>query len=139
MDWVTQRDGHVYHTLLQCLDGDVVIAGFIVFLCLTIFIGYLRIALFWLRCMYRVTNKESQKALRKLIYIFIFCGISSYLWTVIKILFPGWIPYVLFLGVLNYYTWSFNLRKSYFSSIDNFFREHERIVESLIDRGRNDK
>jgi PAS domain S-box-containing protein len=100
-----------YHTLYHCMHGDTLWIAITVGLDLAVAVGYLLIARSWGESERLIQNVNPAKvALGRLKNIFIFCGICGYLFIPIKMFWPAWRLYDMFMAVLVFLTWRYALR-----------------------------
>jgi hypothetical protein len=88
LDWLT-GGAAPYHTLIHCMRHDYFWVSIIVALDLGIFGGYLRIARSWSRHARKAPDSEAKRAMSDLRWIFVFCS-TTYLWSLIDIVWPAW-------------------------------------------------
>ncbi len=96
-----------YMTLDHCMNHDLVWIGLTVVLDLAVACGYLLIARHWWTNQRNLDGSPAKQALGNMRNIFVFCGLCGYLFIPIKMVWPAWRLYDLFLGVLAYYTWRY--------------------------------
>ncbi len=112
MEWVRQTadwfagNGR-YHTLFQCMGGDTFWIGLTVVLDIAVAGGYCLIALHWARNQRGLPPIPAKRALGDLRNIFLFCGICGYLFIPIKMVWPAWRLYDMFMIALVYFTWRY--------------------------------
>lgn len=104
--WLTGGE-HQYMTLYHCMSHDRLWIAITVILDFAIAGGYALIALHWWRNQQRVAPSPARAALGTIRNIFIFCGICGYLFIPIKMFWPAWRLYDIFLLALAYYTWRY--------------------------------
>lgn len=126
-----------YHTLVHCLQKDWVTLSVVILLCSLNIVGYLLIAYHWKRCETGQTRSTHIKVLQDLRYIFIFCGICGYLFPVVKIFWPAWRLWAVFMVVLVCVTWRFaltarKLKVIYVSQEQNEIY-HKRVGQLIAD------
>jgi hypothetical protein len=96
-----------YMTLLHCMRHDTLWIAITVFLDLTVATGYCLIALHWWRNERDIPDSPAKQALGRMKNIFIFCGLCGYLFIPLKMFWPAWRLYDLFMTVLAYNTWRY--------------------------------
>lgn len=96
-----------YMSLYHCMDHDVLWIAITVSLELAVVAGYLLIARHWAQNQRRLQNKVARNALGSMRNIFVFCAICGYAFIPIKMVWPAWRLYDLFLVVLVYFTWRY--------------------------------
>jgi len=74
---------------------------------LAVALGYSLIALHWWRQQRGAQLSLAHRALGNMKNIFVFCGICGYIFIPIKMVWPAWRLYDLFLAVLAFYTWRY--------------------------------
>src|SRR3954468_729353 len=105
-DWFT-GDGR-YSTLYHCMGGDTFWIVATVVLDVAVAAGYLLIARHWWvneRTLPR--HLPARRALGNMRNIFVFCGICGYAFIPIKMVWPAWRLYDLFMVMLVYFTWKY--------------------------------
>jgi len=140
MDYIRQfiawcaGDGR-YMPLPHCMDHDTPWMIVTVSLDLSIALGYMLIAVHWWRNAWHLPQVPGKRALGNLRNMFIFCGICGYLFIPIKMVWPAWRLYDMFLAVLAIITWRFvlgarDLRVVY-SAIGHSNKLAEELQQSL--------
>src|SRR5262245_32190728 len=108
-DWLT-GGANRYMTLFHCMRNDVVWIVITVALDVSVATGYMLIALHWWRNQRRVPPTPARTALGNIRNIFIFCGICGYLFIPVKMFWPAWRLYDIFMMVLVYFTWKYAMK-----------------------------
>lgn len=104
-EWLT--GGPVgYQTLLHCLRHDYTWIALIVLVDLTIFFGYVRIALNWGKHAGDEENSTAKRSLHDMRNVFVFCGVT-YIWTSVDLVWPAWRLLFLAKLALAFYTWRY--------------------------------
>jgi signal transduction histidine kinase len=98
-----------YMRLYGCMRHDTFWIALTVTLDFSIAIGYAIIAWHWWRNQRSLPDVPAKRALATIRNIFIFCGLCGYLFIPIKMLWPAWRLYDLFLMLLTYSTWRYVL------------------------------
>lgn len=106
LDWFSGGETP-YMNLVHCMNHDWFWIGATIALDLSVAIGYAVIALHWLRNERKTPASQAKDALASMRNIFIFCGTCGYLFIPIKMYWPAWRLYDLFLAFLVYYTWKY--------------------------------
>jgi len=124
-----------YMVLPHCMDHDTPWIIVTVTLDLSIALGYMFIAFHWWRNARHLPQVPGKSALANLRNMFIFCGICGYVFIPIKMVWPAWRLYDMFLAVLALITWRFvlgsrDLRVVY-SAIGHTSRLAEELAQSL--------
>ncbi len=105
IDWFAGSGN--YMTLKHCMGGDNFWIGLTVTLDFAVAAGYGLIAIHWWRNQKLLQNVNARRALGRMRDIFFFCGICGYLFIPIKMVWPAWRLYDMFLAVLVYVTWRY--------------------------------
>lgn len=129
--WFAGGSDHPYHTLFHCMMGDRFWAFLTVGLDVTIAAGYAMIAWHWWKNQRISPNTPAKKALRNIRDIFIFCAVCGYVFIPVKMVWPAWRLYDMFLAVLAYSTWRYVLRTGDFKVIYNELGQSHRLKEEL--------
>lgn len=120
----------------ECMRHDAPLITAVILLNAAVAVGYLWIAILWRRARQNSPDSEAKRSLTKLIYIFLFCGLNGYAFTIIRIFIPLWRPYVFSLAMLVIITWWYvvkagNLR-IIFRALDRERAVSDKIV-SIVD------
>jgi signal transduction histidine kinase len=108
LDWFAGGSGpDRYHTLWDCMAHDTLWVTITVLLDLTVAAGYGLIALHWWHNQRSLHNHPARIALGRMRNIFLFCGICGYIFIPIKMVWPAWRLYDIFMLVLAYTTWRY--------------------------------
>lgn len=107
LDWFAGGRTHPYHTLWHCMGHDTPWVIITVALDLTVAAGYGVIAYHWWVNQRRLENAQARVALARMRNIFLLCGICGYLFIPVKMFWPAWRLYDIFLVFLAYYTWRY--------------------------------
>ncbi len=94
-----------YMDLRHCMGHDTFWIGLTVALDLAVAAGYGLIAIHWWRNEKLLDNPQAKRALGRMRNIFFFCGICGYIFIPVKMFWPAWRLYDLFLVALVYFTW----------------------------------
>jgi signal transduction histidine kinase len=129
-DWFTGGP-HQYHTLFMCMNGDVLWIAITVSLDLAVAIGYALIAMHWWKNQMHVPPTPARRALGNIRNIFIFCGICGYTFIPIKMFWPGWRLYDIFLMVLVYFTWKYALQAKDLKVVYNELGRSNELAKDL--------
>lgn len=132
IDWLSTSSytGEAYHTLLTCLQGDIVLMVLIYSLCTVVLAGYIKIYRMFLSLIHEVEHTPAAQTFRRLADIFLYCGLSGYGFTLVSMFFPVWKIQPVLLLLLAYATWDFILRKSNLLSIRSYFECKIKSLES---------
>lgn len=106
LDWFT-GGSTPYMTLYHCMNEDVLWVTITVVLDVAIATGYVLIARHWWINERTLPDIPAKRALRSLRNIFLLCGTCGYLFVPIKMVWPAWRLYDIFLVVLVYWTWKY--------------------------------
>src|SRR5262245_5423746 len=110
LDWFTGGAERPYMRLAGCMRHDVLWIGITLALDLAVASGYVLIAMHWWRNQKHLPDVPAKRALAHMRNIFLFCGICGYLFIPIKMFWPAWRLYDIFMGFLVYFTWRYALR-----------------------------
>jgi signal transduction histidine kinase len=98
-----------YHRLSMCMQHDTFWIAVTVTLDLLVAIGYVIIAYHWSRNERALPQSLARTALRTMRNIFVFCGLCGYLFIPVKMFWPAWRLYDIFMVGLVFYTWRYAL------------------------------
>lgn len=73
----------------------------------TVVIGYVRIFIFWRRAYLDEAPQDRNKKMMQLAYIFLFCAVCGYAFSLLAYFWPAYRLLAVFLFVLNVFTWGF--------------------------------
>jgi signal transduction histidine kinase len=107
--WFTGGVDHQYMKLAGCMKGDTLWIAITVTFDLAVATGYSLIALHWMRNGRNLPDVPAKRALSHMRNIFVFCGICGYLFIPIKMFWPAWRLYDIFMAFLVYFTWQYAL------------------------------
>ena len=107
LDWFAGGAHHSYMTLVHCMGHDWLWIGVTVALDLAVASGYLVIARHWWSNQRTLAPGPARKALGSMRNIFVFCGICGYIFIPIKMFWPAWRLYDMFMLVLAWLTWRY--------------------------------
>jgi two-component system CheB/CheR fusion protein len=100
--------------------------------------GYVIIAMHWRTAERSVAASPCKTALNRLKNIFVFCGLCGYIFIPIKMFWPAWRLYDIFMAVLVYYTWRYVLKaadlKAVYAELNRSQRLREDLENSRADR-----
>jgi len=96
-----------YMKLSECMNHDTFWLVLTVGLDISVACGYTLIALHWWRNCRTMPDTPARKALNNMRNIFLFCGICGYAFIPIKMVYPAWRLYDMFMMVLVYFTWDY--------------------------------
>ncbi len=96
-----------YMTMRCCMNSDWFWIVLTVTLDVAVAAGYAMIALHWWRNSRRLPPSPAKKALGNMRDIFLFCGICGYTFIPIKMVWPAWRLYDMFMIILVYITWKY--------------------------------
>lgn len=106
MNWFSGGEMQ-YRTLFHCMQNDKLWIAITVTLDIAVATGYIVIAAHWWKNQKRVPPTPARDALANIRNIFIFCGLCGYVFIPVKMFWPAWRLYDLFMAVLVYLTWSY--------------------------------
>jgi signal transduction histidine kinase len=107
LQWFAGGSDHPYMRLWHCMSMDLLWVSITIFLDLSIACGYILIASHWLRNERLLPDSPSKRAMAAMKNIFIFCGLCGYAFIPIKMFWPAWRLYDIFLAALAFYTWRY--------------------------------
>jgi hypothetical protein len=136
LGWFTGGEHYDYRTLIHCLDHDMVSVTMIVVLCIGVFSGYMMIAWRWFKAAQSAPDSQAKKALNDLKWIFLICGICSYLWVILDTVWPGWRLYMLVLVALNFFTWRYVLRLDALEGVYKYLKDRDDLVQEIEEKQR---
>jgi signal transduction histidine kinase len=96
-----------YMNLVHCMGQDYLWISITVALDFAVAAGYLLIAKHWWTNERTLPDSPARRALAAMRNIFLFCGICGYLFIPIKMIWPAWRLYDLFMVALVYFTWRY--------------------------------
>jgi signal transduction histidine kinase len=128
-DWATGYGK--YHTLFHCMGRDVLWVAITVTLDLAVAAGYGLIAIHWWKNQLTLPASPARSALGTMRNIFGFCGICGYVFIPIKMFWPGWRVYDIFLAFLVYYTWRYALGAKNLKVIYSAIGRSNQLAEDL--------
>jgi len=99
---------------------------------LTVATGYILIAGHWLKNQKSLRNPRAKRAMGRMKNIFIFCGLCGYIFIPIKMFWPAWRLYDLFMCVLVYFTWRYALDTRGLRVVYNELNLSEELAEDLV-------
>ena len=109
--WASLRDWFAgngrYTNLVHCMGHDTFWIVVTVALDFAVAAGYLLIALHWRKNQRYLADSPAKHALGNMRNIFLFCGICGYLFIPVKMVWPAWRLYDLFMVALVYTTWRY--------------------------------
>ena len=130
VNWFT-GGSHQYHDLFHCMSQDRIWIATTIILDLAVAGGYIVIAAQWGKQEKAVRPSPSKTALGRLKKIFIFCGLCGYIFIPVKMFWPAWRLYDIFLAVLVYYTWRYALGAADIKAIYRELQRSERLETEL--------
>jgi signal transduction histidine kinase len=131
LNWFTGGSSHQYMPLDHCMDHDWFWIGLTVTLDFAVASGYGMIAMHWWKNQKLVPPTPARRALGTMRNIFVFCGICGYLFIPIKMIWPAWRLYDLFMIALVYFTWRYAWRARDLKVVYNELGRSTRLAEDL--------
>ncbi len=122
---------HPYHTLYHCMGNDTLWVTLTVVFDLTVAAGYTVIAYHWWQNQRNSPNTPAKAALRNMRNIFIFCAFCGYVFIPVKMFWPAWRLYDMFMAFLVYYTWRYALGAMNLKVIYNELGQSQKLKEDL--------
>src|SRR5262245_29018873 len=130
-DWFAGGSHHHYMQLYCCMDYDWWWIAITVALDLAVAAGYVVIAQHWWINQRLLPESPAKTALGTMRNIFVFCGLCGYLFIPIKMVWPAWRLYDIFLAVLVFYTWRYALSTRQLKVVYNELERSQRLAEDL--------
>jgi signal transduction histidine kinase len=96
-----------YNNLFHCMARDKLWVAITVTLDFAVASGYIVIARHWYLNSKDLPDSPAKRALSAIRNIFVFCGLCGYTFIPIKMFWPAWRLYDMFMAVLVYYTWKY--------------------------------
>lgn len=93
--------------LIHCMGHDTFWITMTVVLDFAVAAGYGAIALHWWKNQRLLPGGPAKRALAQMRNIFLFCGICSYVFIPMKMVWPAWRLYDMFMLALVYSTWRY--------------------------------
>lgn len=97
----------LYMDLIHCMGHDKFWIVTTVILDLAVAAGYVVIAMHWWKNSRLLPDIPAKRALSQMRNIFLFCGICGYIFIPIKMFWPAWRLYDLFMVALVWFTWRY--------------------------------
>jgi signal transduction histidine kinase len=97
----------LYMNLIHCMGHDTFWIVTTVVLDLAVAAGYVVIAMHWWKNQRLLPDVPAKRALAHMRNIFLFCGICGYLFIPIKMVWPAWRLYDMFMVALVWFTWRY--------------------------------
>lgn len=132
--WWTGGAEYHYHNLFHCMDNDLVSIALVVILCVGVFSGYLVIAYRWSKASNAVPDSDAKKGLNDLKWLFILCGVCSYLWVILELVWPAWRFYMLLLFLVNIVTWRYVIRGDAMSTLYQYLKDRDDLVKEIEEK-----
>ena len=107
LDWFTGGADHPYMKLFHCMNHDTLWVSITVGLDLLVGAGYGLIALHWWRNARDLPDVPARRALATMRNIFVFCALCGYMFIPLKMIWPAWRLYDIFMAFLVYFTWRY--------------------------------
>ncbi|HEX8521497.1 MAG TPA: HAMP domain-containing sensor histidine kinase [Tepidisphaeraceae bacterium] len=133
--WLTGGDRQ-YMRLYGCMKGDTTWIAITVGLDFIIAAGYVIIALHWWKNQRSLPDVPAKRALSRMRNIFIFCGLCGYIFIPVKMVWPAWRLYDVFMCVLGYYTWRYALNTRELKVIYGEIGRSTRLAADLAESQR---
>ena len=120
-----------YMTLYHCMNHDLPWVILTVALDFAVASGYGLIAWHWWQQQRGTQPSLAHRALGNMKNIFVFCGICGYLFIPIKMVWPAWRLYDIFLAVLAVYTWRYAWSASELKVVYKELTRSEELKQDL--------
>jgi len=129
LDWFAGNGA--YHNLVHCMGQDYLWIWVTIALDLAVAAGYMLIAKHWWANQRLLPESPARRALANMRNIFLFCGICGYLFIPIKMIWPAWRLYDLFMVALVYFTWRYAWGATDLKVIYSELGKGSRLAEEL--------
>ena len=129
--WFAGGTQHPYHDLSMCMMDDRFWISVTVTLDLLVALGYVLIAYHWNRNERLLPASPARSALGMMRNIFVFCGLCGYLFIPIKMFWPAWRLYDMFMVVLVFYTWRYAINAKNLRVIYTAIGRSNQLAEDL--------
>jgi signal transduction histidine kinase len=131
IDWFA-GDGR-YMRLKGCMGNDYLWIWITVALDFAVAAGYVLIARHWWVNARQLPPSPAKRALSQMRNIFVFCGICGYIFIPIKMVWPAWRLYDLFMLALVYFTWRYAWNAANLKVIYAELGRNAKLVRELAD------
>jgi len=128
--WFAGGSRH-YHDLAHCMKGDTLWIAITVALDLAVAAGYLVIAFHWKKNERQLPRSPAKTALGNMKNIFVFCGLCGYIFIPIKMFWPAWRLYNLFMAALVYFTWRYAYNAKHLKVVYHELGRSKQLAEDL--------
>lgn len=129
--WFSGGTERPYHNLLHCMRQDTLWVTLTVVLDLMVAVGYLLIAKHWWVNQRSLPDSAPKRALGSMRNIFLFCGICGYVFIPVKMFWPAWRLYDLFMVFLGYFTWKYAWGARELKVVYNAIGRNETLAREL--------
>jgi len=131
--WLTGATGDSpgYMKLSSCMRYDTLWIAITVALDLSVAAGYGLIAMHWWKNSRTLPNVPAKYALANMRNIFLFCGLCGYAFIPIKMFWPAWRLYDMFMVVLVYFTWRYAWKAKDLKVVYNELGRSTRLAADL--------
>ena len=129
--WFTGGVENQYMKLSHCMSGDTLWIAITVALDLAVAAGYALICLHWYRNAKMHPDGPPKRALATMRNIFLFCGICGYIFIPIKMVWPAWRLYDIFMAALLFYTWRYAWSARDLKVIYSELNRSDKLVQDL--------
>ena len=137
LDWLTNW-GH-YMPRTHCLTTeagttDWVWVATLFALTSTVIVGYLRIFFFWRKCYLQEDERDRNRKMMSLAYIFLWCAVCGYGLSLMMYFWPVYRLLAICLLILNFFTWKFAWNLNEFKVSLSARRLERELEESMRNR-----
>src|SRR5580704_17401927 len=129
--WFSGGADHPYMPLYHCMSQDTFWVAVTVILDISVAIGYGLIAIHWWKNGRNVVHSPAKRALATIRNIFVFCGICGYLFIPVKMVWPAWRLYDMFMLALVFYTWRYALNTKNLKVVYSAISRSNQLAEDL--------
>ena len=120
-----------YHDLIHCMKHDKLWIAITVALDVAVAVGYLVIAFHWNKNERLLPRSPARTALRQMRNIFVFCGICGYIFIPVKMFWPAWRLYDIFMAALVYFTWRYALSAKHLKVVYEELGRSRQLADDL--------
>jgi signal transduction histidine kinase len=120
-----------YHDLAHCMKGDTLWIAVTVTLDIAVAAGYIVIAFHWHKNEKLLPRSAAKTALRHMRNIFVFCGLCGYIFIPVKMFWPAWRLYDLFMASLVYFTWRYALSATHLKVVYQELGRSKQLEQDL--------
>ena len=120
-----------YMSLNHCMKGDSFWIALTIMLDLSVALGYVIIARHWWENEKLLPESQAKLALGNMKRIFLFCGTCGYLFIPIKLFWPAWRLYDIFMVALVFFTWRYALNAKQLRVVYHELKLNKQLASDL--------